>query len=121
MTHTQTNVGVSAWVANFNKSVYGPDADEFRPDRWLDADNNLKRPKEESYLTFGLGSRTCVGKNISLLEINKLIPLLVRDYDIRFVRPDGSVNTDKHLAGSNMFFVKPTYLHARISRRSSSQ
>ncbi|TPR06625.1 Cytochrome P450 family protein [Aspergillus niger] len=33
---------------------------------------------ERSYMPFGMGSRTCIGKNISL-EMNKLIPLVVRD------------------------------------------
>ncbi|KAH8698790.1 cytochrome P450 [Talaromyces proteolyticus] len=117
-----TNVGVNGWVANMNKDIYGPDADEFRPERWLDAEGGRnKKFKEDTHLTFGLGTRTCIGKNVSLLEINKLIPLLVRDYDIQFVAPDGALNEDKVLAGKNIFFVRPQYLHARISKRTSGQ
>ena len=32
---------------------------------------------------FGGGSRTCIGKNISLLEMNKVIPQIVRRFDIK--------------------------------------
>ena len=33
---------------------------------------------------FGAGSRTCLGKNISLLEINKVLPQIVRNFDFDF-------------------------------------
>jgi cytochrome P450 len=101
--------------------VYGPDADEFRPERWLEAAaDGGKRFKEESFMAFGLGSRTCIGKNISLLEINKVIPLVVRDYDFEFIAKDGSLETSKYLAGRNRWFVKPAHLHARVLRRNNT-
>jgi cytochrome P450 len=31
---------------------------------------------------FGYGSRTCLGKNISLLEIAKLVPQLIRHFEV---------------------------------------
>ena len=34
---SQTIVGINAWVANFNKDVFGADAMIFRPERWLDS------------------------------------------------------------------------------------
>ncbi|KAH6629948.1 putative cytochrome P450 pisatin demethylase [Chaetomium sp. MPI-SDFR-AT-0129] len=115
-----TNIGVNSWVANTNKSIYGPDADEFRPERWIDsAGRFVKNSNEDSYFTFGMGSRTCIGKNVSLLEINKVIPVLVRDYDVEFVNQDRKPTKDESLVGKNMFFVKPAYLHARIATRGS--
>lgn len=35
--NTQTVVGVNAWVAHANISVFGPDAAIFRPERWLES------------------------------------------------------------------------------------
>lgn len=35
-----------------------------------------------------MGSRTCIGKNISLLEMTKLIPQLVRNFDFELEEPD---------------------------------
>ncbi|KAJ9609661.1 hypothetical protein H2200_005989 [Cladophialophora chaetospira] len=32
-----TIVGVNAWVTARNQAIYGPDADTFRPERWLEA------------------------------------------------------------------------------------
>lgn len=71
-------------------------------------------------MAFGLGSRTCIGKNISLLEMNKLIPLMVRNYDFEFIAKDGSPETSKYLVGRNRWFVKPAYLHARVLRRNTT-
>lgn len=41
---------------------------------------------------FGGGSRTCLGKNISLLEMTKVIPQIVRNFDISLAG-DGKMET----------------------------
>lgn len=33
-----TVIGVNAWVIHRNKKVFGEDVDVFRPERWLEAD-----------------------------------------------------------------------------------
>lgn len=50
-------------------------------------------------IQFGAGARTCLGKNISMLEMSKLLPQLVRRFD--FV-PEG--NTEWQT--SSGWFVK---------------
>lgn len=84
-----TIVGCSAWVLHRNKEVFGEDADVYRPERWLvdetkDKDKEDARIKEMTgtMVQFGLGSRTCIGKNISLLEIYKLVPSFLRRFDV---------------------------------------
>ena len=55
------------------KSIWGEDAHEFRPERWLDESGIPIKAKEfQGYrhlLTFGDGPRTCLGKNFALLEL----------------------------------------------------
>lgn len=98
-----TVVGCSAWVMHRNRQVFGEDADAFRPERWLvdeakDAAKEEARVKEMTgmMLQFGMGSRTCIGKNISLLEIYKLVPSLLRRFDVSntllFPSPHSSSN-----------------------------
>ncbi|EFX05320.1 pisatin demethylase [Grosmannia clavigera kw1407] len=93
-----TIVGCSAWVMHHNKAVFGEDTDAYRPERWLvdeavassSADARVgeeQRIKEMNgmMLQFGMGSRTCIGKNISLLEIYKVVPSLLRRFEIQFL------------------------------------
>jgi cytochrome P450 len=59
-------VGMNAHVVHRDKQVFGHDADQFNPERWLESEARNKE-MEKYLLTFGAGSRTCVGKNISLM------------------------------------------------------
>lgn len=67
---------------------------------------------EKSYMPFGCGSRTCIGKNISLLEMNKLIPVIVRDFDLELCGKSA-----ENLEAFCMWFVQPTNLRTRVNRR----
>jgi cytochrome P450 len=60
-----TKVGVSAPVVHFNKSIFGQDAAVFNPDRWL-YDSDAATTMDRHMFQFGAGSRTCIGKNVSL-------------------------------------------------------
>ena len=46
---------------------------------------NRRQNMLRATLTFGAGPRTCIGKNISLLEIYKLIPSMLLTYDVRLL------------------------------------
>ncbi len=55
-------VGVNGAVVQYDKDVFGPDADNFNPDRWIDG-NAVNM--EKAMVPFGAGPRTCIGKNVS--------------------------------------------------------
>ncbi|KAI9810480.1 MAG: hypothetical protein M1827_006256 [Pycnora praestabilis] len=97
-----TIVGCSAWVIHRRKEVFGEDADVWRPERWLEGEGDKDRLKEMNgtMFQFGMGARTCIGKNISLLEIYKLVPSFLRRFEIQLVNPD------KEWKLHNAWFVK---------------
>jgi cytochrome P450 len=110
---SQTNVGVNSWVSHYDTNIYGLDAATFRPERWLEADEQQSKLMEQNFMPFGMGSRTCIGKNISLLEMSKLIPVLVRDFDFE-------LSQDNRVDGwttSARWFVKPRDFKVIPSRR----
>jgi cytochrome P450 len=42
---------------------------------------------ENANFAFGAGSRVCLGKNIALLEISKLVPEFLRRFEVTLVDP----------------------------------
>jgi cytochrome P450 len=59
-------IGISAMAVNKEPSIFGDDADKFRPDRWLEGSDAYTRLDNAS-MTFGRGARGCLGKNIALV------------------------------------------------------
>jgi cytochrome P450 len=80
-----TIVGCSAWTVHQEEKVFGADPETFRPERWLESSQDQIKLMSSSLFTFGAGARTCIGKNISLLEIYKLVPAILRSFEVSFV------------------------------------
>lgn len=58
-------VGLNGAVVHYDKNVFGEDAGEFNPERWLREDaTNMDR----YMIQFGAGTRTCIGKNVSVFS-----------------------------------------------------
>ncbi|KAF4462953.1 pisatin demethylase [Fusarium albosuccineum] len=93
-------VGVNGWALYHNKAIFGDDASSFRPERWLEANENLNI---SGTFAFGAGSRSCIGKNISILEMSKAIPQIVQNYDVEIN------HGDKTWKNECWWFVKPEY------------
>jgi cytochrome P450 len=75
-----TSVGMSAYA--YHRRAYGSDSKQFRPERWIEADEVERKEMEKNLLTFGGGSRVCIGRNISIMEMTKLIPYMFYKYDL---------------------------------------
>ncbi|WPG98294.1 Hypothetical protein R9X50_00108200 [Acrodontium crateriforme] len=88
-----TIVGCNAWVVHRRPEVFGEDVEAFRPERWLEATGEQLKEMKATLFQFGAGSRTCIGKNISLLEIYKLVPTFLRNYEIAFATPNSEWRT----------------------------
>jgi cytochrome P450 len=104
-----TVVGMNPYVANRHKPTFGEDADEWNPDRWLGRDERQRKKMEQSVLTvssfpsvilmvistrqniltvsnqFGAGRRVCLGKHVAMLEMKKLVPALLLNYEVSLV------------------------------------
>jgi cytochrome P450 len=87
-------VGMNAYILGRNKGVWGEDAEEFRPERWLrregETDEALKARLQKmnaADLSFGGGSRICTGRNLALVEVYKVVATLVNRYEIELDDP----------------------------------
>ena len=87
-------VGINPYIVARNKGRWGPDADEFRPERWLPtaaeseaAYQERLRSMHAADLTFGAGSRICTGRHLALMETYKMVATLVSRFEIELVDP----------------------------------
>lgn len=90
-----TIVGCNAWVLHRREEVFGEGVDEYRPERWLEGEGEgeaerVKRMRAALF-TFGAGPRTCIGRNVSLLEMYKLVPTFLRRFEVGRCRCLGSM------------------------------
>ncbi|KAJ6607875.1 cytochrome P450 [Mycena sp. CBHHK59/15] len=95
-----TPVHIAIAAANHNREIWGPDAREFKPERWLNGTARASSGKEDMKLpgvysgtmTFIGGGRSCVGFKFSQLEMKVVISVLLRsfkfslsDKDVKFM------------------------------------
>ncbi|KAB5572301.1 cytochrome P450 [Coniochaeta sp. 2T2.1] len=113
-----TVVGCSPWTIHRRREVYGDDVDDYRPERWLvdetapaDEEHERIRVMTNTLFHFGGGSRTCLGKNIALLELYKLIPSFIRRFEVKLANPDEE--WELHAA----WFIKPQRFDVYITER----
>ena len=98
-------IGINPHTIGRNPLVYD-DPEEFRPERWLpgphESEDDYQKQlllMKNSDLTFGAGSRMCIGKNLALLQVYKIVATLVSCYNISLAHPDDEWTTH------NSFFL----------------
>jgi hypothetical protein len=101
-------VGMNPAVVHFDKSIFGQAADEFRPARWLGTDAAVM---DRHMLAFGYGSRTCIGKNISLAELHKLTPEVLRCFELELADKNSTWKT------RNLWFCKQENVVVGLKKR----
>jgi cytochrome P450 len=75
-----TTVSVCMWAATKSDRNF-QDPYEFRPERWLDRENN-KTDKLGASNPFSLGPRGCIGRNLSYMEMRLIIAKLLWHNDV---------------------------------------
>ncbi|KAF9956547.1 hypothetical protein BGZ72_002681 [Mortierella alpina] len=65
-------------------SVWGSDAKEFKPERWLNGD----KPSSSKFISFHHGPRTCLGQQFATIEAITLMSMLVQHFTFELVDPN---------------------------------
>jgi len=79
----------SPWSMNRSRKLWGPDADTFRPERWLVQEDDqsestrlvLKTRTAAEFPVFNGGQRLCLGKRMAEIMAAQIIPTLVEKFD----------------------------------------
>lgn len=84
-----TIVGINPWVLHRSPGVFGSEGDveQWNPDRWLTKQEQQTKSMEHALLAFGAGKRSCLGKNIAMLELHKIVAALFLKFEIELDDP----------------------------------
>ncbi|KAI0016492.1 putative benzoate 4-monooxygenase cytochrome P450 [Xylariomycetidae sp. FL0641] len=105
-----TVIGGNPYVNNRHKATFGEDADEWRPERWLEVTSENKKKLERCMLSFGAGRRVCLGRHIGIFEIKKLVSFLLANYDMHVINPEA-------MTVENSWILKQKGFYARLRHR----
>ena len=85
-----TKIIICPNAVNTSVSMWGPDAEEFNPDRWMAPGQANRGGAESAYanLTFLAGPRSCIGKQFALAEFASLLAALVGKFEFEFEDPE---------------------------------
>lgn len=69
-------LSVPTYTIHHSKEIWGPDADDFRPERWDDVTTRQKN----AFIPFSHGPRACVGRNVAEMEMKLIAATWARRY-----------------------------------------
>lgn len=100
-----TVLSVPTYTMHHSKEIWGPDADEFRPERW----ETLTQRQKTAFIPFSHGPRACVGRNVAEMEMKLIAATWVRRYSAKIRQ--GPMETREG------FLRKPLGLDIALTRR----
>jgi cytochrome P450 len=89
-----TKIILCPWAVNFSKELWGPDAAEFKPDRWIGPGRANTGGAESNYamLTFSHGPRSCIGQSFAKAELACLLAAFVGKFEFEMRDPNEKID-----------------------------
>ncbi|KAF9399868.1 hypothetical protein BGX21_005454 [Mortierella sp. AD011] len=77
-------VSWSSWTMGRSTSIWGPDAKDYNPDRWM----NGEKPSPTKFPAFHAGPRTCLGQQFATIEAVTVMGMLFQKFKFELVDPN---------------------------------
>jgi cytochrome P450 len=91
-------------------SLWGPDAAEFKPERWIDpATGELIKVSSTKFLLFGSGPRICIGMKLAMLEMRVVLANFMKRYRFALAAP----NDCSHAVSMELMLANPLVMTAK--------
>ncbi|KAF8202079.1 cytochrome P450 [Mycena galopus ATCC 62051] len=99
-------------ILAFNKDplVWGPDAEEFKPERWEHVPSGagaIPAVPHPNLFSFFAGQTSCIGYKFSLVEMKALLFFLVRAFEFKPAVPDGGIGRTSGLVHRPLDLAEP--------------
>ncbi|EPS95052.1 hypothetical protein FOMPIDRAFT_1133122 [Fomitopsis schrenkii] len=105
-----TTLSVPIYRLHRDESIWGPDAAEFRPERWIEASPERKKLMMDAFAPFSVGPRACIGRSLAIMQLHIIVATLFRRYDF-------ALQSDAPLRVRDSFARRPLECIVGITRR----
>ncbi|KAG2244522.1 hypothetical protein Bca52824_093609 [Brassica carinata] len=68
------------------RAVWGKDALQFKPERWITEKGGLKHEPSSKFLAFNSGPRTCLGKHLAITQMKMVVVEILQNYDVEVIK-----------------------------------
>lgn len=82
-----TAIASIPWIVLRNKSLFGEDADMFRPERWVEAEPAKLQKWRRCDFMWGYGARSCAGRELATMALVKPALHVGSEQFLRVFRP----------------------------------
>ncbi|XWS30504.1 hypothetical protein CRYUN_Cryun24cG0123300 [Craigia yunnanensis] len=77
---------ISMYSMGRMEEIWGKDCLEFKPERWFSERGDIIYEPSYKFPAFGSGPRTCLGKDISFLQMKNVAIALLKNYQVEVVQ-----------------------------------
>ncbi|VVB09729.1 unnamed protein product [Arabis nemorensis] len=77
---------ISIYAMGRMRAIWGEDALQFKPERWISENGCLKHEPSFKFLAFNSGPRTCLGKHLAMIQMKTVAVEILRNYDITVIK-----------------------------------
>ncbi|KAK3312699.1 cytochrome P450 [Apodospora peruviana] len=109
-----TTVLMQPAIIQRNPTIWGPDCDEFNPDRWDKLDESPAASDPWAFAAFSHGPRICIGKALSMLEFKIILIELVSKFE--FVDVEGRKSSEIKLINPSPMLRPDGGITVRVRR-----
>ncbi|MCJ1437380.1 hypothetical protein MMC27_006767 [Xylographa pallens] len=93
-----TEISASSYILHRNSTVF-PQPEEWRPERWLEADATRRKEMARWFWAFGSGARVCIGNHFALRAMKAVTATVYAEYKTRIEDDKGMAQIDGVVAG----------------------
>jgi cytochrome P450 len=86
-----TDVSVSTAVVNMDPEIWGPNPEQFVPERCIGISDEKLKMMDHADLSFSTGRRMCIGRNLAMIEMKKALARMIKIFEVSTTlsRPSG--------------------------------
>ncbi|XP_057983407.1 alkane hydroxylase MAH1-like [Malania oleifera] len=82
---TNAKILVMLYSMGRMEEIWGEDCLEFKPERWVLEGGGIKHEPSYKFIAFNAGPRSCIGKEISFLQMKAIATVIAYNYEVELV------------------------------------